>query len=50
MITLLGHIELENGRVTQYSDSAIDQYLKPTKPKSRGPYRAIHANCFRSQQ
>lgn len=28
MIALLGHIELENGRVTQYSDSAIDQYLR----------------------
>jgi tRNA A37 threonylcarbamoyltransferase TsaD len=28
MIALLGHIELEHGRVTSYEQSAVDQYLR----------------------
>jgi glycoprotease/Kae1 family metallohydrolase len=28
MIGLLGHIELQNGRVTPYEESAVDQYLR----------------------
>jgi tRNA A37 threonylcarbamoyltransferase TsaD len=28
MIGLLGHIEIQNGRTTPYSESAVNQYLR----------------------